>query len=461
MTRQEIRIREAELDACLARLLGANDPAAARFVAAVLPADLRAPVARVDRQTRHVGSSGSIDLDVTLDNGIRLLCENKIDAAWSVTACGGAQPERYHRSSADLLARGVPALSVLVAPQVYIDGSRQAGRFDAVVPYETIADGLAGAEGDLVRAAILQAETPWEPVPDDRCAAFHAAYAELVAAEFPDLVLKTNPNGGATRPVGSRTIYFDAPRMLRDHDGVPRPRISVQSRDSGAGHPSAKFMIGGWAALADAAPPPETLTEIGAYLRPAGRSLGLVIDTPPLDVLAPFSPQRDAARVGLAAIDRLRRWWNAEGAVLARWRIEAAAPHTRRLEADQARPVSAEIGRRTTAPAVATPRPAPTTSRVTSPRRRTAKASGSDGWTSGRKSEPRRLLRDGVEVAVVWRQENHTATNGAVWHVTVYGETLAERYRHIEDARAAAEAHVQILGTRAAAHGTVNPPAKE
>ena len=60
MTRPTIRIREAELDECLARLLKANGGPALRFVAAVLPVDLRAPVARVERQTRHVGSSGSI-----------------------------------------------------------------------------------------------------------------------------------------------------------------------------------------------------------------------------------------------------------------------------------------------------------------------------------------------------------------------------------------------------------------
>lgn len=319
------RLREADLDTCLARLLATNGSAAERFLAAAVPSHLRTSVDRVDRQTRHHGGTGTIDLDITLSNGVRLLCENKIDAGWSVTLDGDRQPERYHRTATRLRAQGITALSVLVAPATYLSGSRHGAIFDAMVAYEVIGENLEGADGALINAAIQQAATPYEPVPNECTGDFFAAYAALAAAEFPALLLKRNPNGGTTRPTASRTIYFEATRMLRRQAGVPHPRISVQAWDSGAASPSAKLMIGGWGKLACAAPPPEALLARGAYLRPAGRSLGLVIDTPALDTQAPFASQTAAARAGLAAVAQLAAWWNAEGAAMAEWHRRAEA----------------------------------------------------------------------------------------------------------------------------------------
>lgn len=317
------RIREAEIDALIERLLRHNSSANERFLAAAIPDDLRAPIRSIARQTRHRGSTGTIDLEVILDNGVHLLIENKVDAGWSVTGEGEPQPERYRRSVSALLARGVPAFAVLVAPMVYLSGSRHAASFHGKVAYETLAEGLGGSEVRLLRAAILQAETPYEPVPNALSARFFSCFEELVRSDFPRLVLKRNPNGGDTRPTASRTFYFEAKQMLREHPGIPRPRISLQAWDSSATSASAKLMIGGWGALVQGAAVPISVTKIGAYLRPAGRSLGIVVDTPRLDTQEPFLAQIEAVREGLKALERLRTWWNGNGADMARWHAQA------------------------------------------------------------------------------------------------------------------------------------------
>lgn len=66
----------------------------------------------------------------------------------------------------------------------------------------------------------------------------------------------------------------------------------------------------GWRARAGSIPVPASLAEIGGYIRPTGRSLGLVIDTPQLDTQMPFDAQVAAVEEGLEAARRLARWWN-------------------------------------------------------------------------------------------------------------------------------------------------------
>lgn len=320
------RINEAEIDVLIEQLLRRGGSIAKRFLSASLPSDLHAPIRSISRQTRHRGSTGTIDIEIVLRNGLHLLVENKVDAGWSFTSEGEPQPERYRRSVGALLSRGVPAFAVLVAPMAYLSGSRHAASFNGQVAYETLAEGLDGSEERLLRAAILQAETPYEPVPNPLSGQFFTDFEELVRSEFPRLVLKRNPNGGDTRPTASRTFYFDAKRMLRVHSDVPLPRISLQAWDSNAPSASAKLMIRGWGSLAGCAAAPDSVISIGAYLRPAGRSLGIVLDTPRLDTQAPFETQIEAVRKGLRALDFLRAWWNDNGSDMARWQAQAEEP---------------------------------------------------------------------------------------------------------------------------------------
>jgi hypothetical protein len=208
------RLREAALDGAIAGLLRTDEAAAARFLSA-FPETIRAPISAIAQQVPHTGSTGSIDLEARLTNGARLLCENKIDAGWSVTAAGEAQPERYRTSVVQLRAMGVEAISVLIAPEIYLGGSTRRTAFDHAVSYETLAGDGSGPEIYLLRAAIAQAATPYKPEPNALTGDFFAAYAALAAAEFSGLKMKRNPNGGGVRPTASRTIYFDAKRMLR------------------------------------------------------------------------------------------------------------------------------------------------------------------------------------------------------------------------------------------------------
>lgn len=313
------RVFERDTDALFDRALRTGPGFGRRFLA-LLGREASGPVTAVELQTRHRGPGhrGTIDLELRLADSSLLLIENKIDAGYSVTRCGEAQPDRYRASTAALRARGTPALAVLLAPRAYLAGSRHAAAFDACIAYEDLRPALAGSDLALLEAAIAQAEAPYEPDPNAATAAFFEAFYDHAARTAPELALKLNPNGGGVRPTASRTIYIDVPRTLRGWAGVPRPRMSIQCRDAGAPTASAKIMLGGLGLHAERLAVPAGLARAGGYLRPAGRSLGCVVDTPRLDTQTTFAVQRDAVDRSLAAAVRLVRWWNAsEGEVRA------------------------------------------------------------------------------------------------------------------------------------------------
>jgi len=305
------RIYERQTDALFANAFSCNPDFVSLFLTGIdgTPGNR---VARVALQTPHQGPGhrGSIDLELTRTDGAVLLVENKIDAGYSVTRSGDPQPERYRASIAALCGRGLRAASVLLAPGMYLSGTRHAGVFDHQVSYEALRPALVGADLALLDAALLQAAMPYDPVPNPSSAAFFADYETFARENFPELVIKQNPNGNGVRPTASRTIYFDVPRTLRTWALLPRPRMSLQCRDSAAPSASVKIMLGGWGSRAGSIEMPEGLTAIGGYIRPAGRSLGLVIDTPQLETQMPFDAQVSSVEEGLEAARRLVRWWN-------------------------------------------------------------------------------------------------------------------------------------------------------
>lgn len=305
------RIYERQIDALFLSALRHNPAFAAAFLGAIdcMPGN---GVRDVSTQTPHRGAGhrGSIDLQITRMDGSILLVENKIDAGYSVTRIGDPQPERYRASVAALCAQGFNARSVLLAPDIYLRGSRHAAVFDHQVGYEKLRSSLRGTDLELIDAAILQAASPYDPVPNPSSAAFFAAYRSFASSHFPELVIKHNPNGNGVRPGGSRTIYFDVPRTLYNWAHLPRPRMSLQCWDSSAPSASVKIMLGAMGARAGTILVPDSLEAIGGYIRLAGRSLGLVIDTPQLDTQMPFDAQVPAAEEGLQAARRLAAWWS-------------------------------------------------------------------------------------------------------------------------------------------------------
>lgn len=310
-------VTEAALDGVIERLLLSNRAAAAMLLdAAALDAGFdRVTIAR---QVRHVGATGTADLVVRYWVGsactAMLLVENKIDAGFTPD-----QPARYaisrdaQRSSAPLIA------TLLLAPAVYLAGSKLAAGFDASASYERLLPLASGPDHELIAVAIERAESPYEPVPVAAVMDFFTGYAELARSSAPDLVLKRNPNSAGARPEASRTIYFDAARsgfasygfLLKE--GRPASlRVSHQCWDSGAPNPSVKTMLDGWARHLPAVSPILTpaLRGTGIYLRPAGRSLALVLDTARLDNMRAVTGQEAVILDALSKLRHLRDAWN-------------------------------------------------------------------------------------------------------------------------------------------------------
>lgn len=304
------RISEARIDTLFARNLSHPD-----FAAAFLSlAGVRGRIAKVATQYRHPMGRGSVDLHLTLIDGTEILIENKIDAGWSVA--GDSQPVRYSESVQVLRRQGIRAGSLLLAPQIYLSASRDGTLFDRQVSYEACLEYLDGDDRACLATAIAQASRPYEPEPNQASGNFFSAFRVHVAQHYPQLALKREPNGNGVRPTGSRTFYFEVAHTLRLHAGLPKPKMSLQAWDSGAAAPSVKIMLGGLAARAHAMPVPDRLRAIGGYIRPAGGSLGLVIDTPRLDTNRPFGAQRAIVDTALGKATDLKTWWDFNGEIL-------------------------------------------------------------------------------------------------------------------------------------------------
>ncbi|MBC6403999.1 MAG: hypothetical protein GDA39_10160 [Hyphomonadaceae bacterium] len=273
-------------------------------------------------QTPHEGEgkAGTIDIGIRLPCGRRYLIENKINARFSATQSGVGQPERYRKTVKALRDESVDAFSVLLAPQKYLRATKMSDSFDYKVPYESFLDIMTGEDKELLKAAIEQAEkTPPEPDPNVKTGDFFESVGGIASLEFPELVLKPNPNPSGARYENSRTFYFDVPKTLCLHSEIRKPRMSLQCRDSGEPSASVKIMIGKGGRFKDRLEKPPSLVDIGAYLRPAGRSLGIVIDTPRLETQYNFSDQIDKVRECLEAAMRLKGWWDENVETLKSW----------------------------------------------------------------------------------------------------------------------------------------------
>jgi hypothetical protein len=222
------RIFEQDIDLILSRRLGHDLGFAMAFIAEAV-AQVGIPriaidTIRVERQVKHAGVSGTIDLRVSVVSSgreaVMLLIENKVDSAFTPD-----QPERYAASAAAMTTDGRRAISVLCAPRGYIERSRLAGPFDCRVTYEDIAKWLDGPDRDNVLAAVTRFEMPYEPDPVPAVAGFFEGYRELARRHAPDLVVKRAPNSGGDRPKNSHTIYFGTHRSLPYYDFGPWQRF--------------------------------------------------------------------------------------------------------------------------------------------------------------------------------------------------------------------------------------------
>lgn len=66
-----------------------------------------------------------------------------------------------------------------------------------------------------------------------------------------------------------------------------------------------------------------------------------------------------------------------------------------------------------------------------------------NGWTPGTQGDPRILMWNGIAVASVHRLETHKRKNHGVYKCIVRGRELSGLFRHVDDAREAA--NIEIL----------------
>ena len=132
---QQQRIYERDTDRLFIAALRRDPAIGAEFLKGIGPSP--SPVTLVKAQTRHVGSTGTIDIDITYGDGTRLMVENKIDAGYSITRIGEDQPTRYHRTIVAYRSQGSDAYSLLLAPAGYLASNRATAAFDSNASYES------------------------------------------------------------------------------------------------------------------------------------------------------------------------------------------------------------------------------------------------------------------------------------------------------------------------------------
>lgn len=315
-------VTESSIDRILARLFSASNPAVRACLLAAAPSSvgLNFDLATVSTQVPHLGTHGTADLALRLWSKAQLqaliLIENKIDAGFTRD-----QPTRYALCrDAHFAGRSSSVVAtLLIAPAIYIAGSRLKDAFDGTLSYESLLPYLDGVDRATTELAIERAGSPYEPVPVAAVMGFFDGYAAIATEAFPDLKIKTNPNSANARPEASRTIYFDARAsgfrqyaFLKKGDKPASIRVSHQCWDSSAPSASVKLMLDGWAghiATASSFLQP-ALRGSGLYLRPAGRSLALVADTKRLDNMRPAVGQRAAIEEALHQLRHIRDVWN-------------------------------------------------------------------------------------------------------------------------------------------------------
>jgi hypothetical protein len=108
---------------------------------------------------------------------------------------------------------------------------------------------------------------------------------------------------------------------MRARGPSTRPSASARPAAAPRTSASAKIMIGTWARYLPVIRPlaATVLKGTGFYVRPAGASLGIVVDTPRLDPKRPASDQSEEIGMALTASARLAAWWNGNGRVLEAW----------------------------------------------------------------------------------------------------------------------------------------------
>ena len=199
-------------------------------------------VSLVDAARSVTTASGESDLEFTvkgLEGNIRVLVENKVDAAFQPR-----QAERYAERADDYLQNMdfAQVITVLVAPEVYFSDDDDDGGFNYQINYEQVLEWFSKATqlGDrreyklyLLERAIDRGRHGWKLIPDEKVSAFWRSYWELVEQVAPQLSM---PVPKKEIPQYSNFVHFRPPELPPSVSLVHKARYgNVDLQFSGMG----------------------------------------------------------------------------------------------------------------------------------------------------------------------------------------------------------------------------------
>ena len=265
----------------------------------------------ISAQRSVTQSNGESDLELLfqISGGRRLLVmiENKVTAGFQPK-----QAERYQSRGANYMNRGDcdQTLTVITAPQSYFGRSDSCKGFDGRVTYETVLDWFRRASDltarkyyklAVLQAAIDKSGLGYQPVEDALATKFWRDYWELVRALAPELRMAEPgvKTAGSTfigfKPAGL-PIGADIVHKLTGTGGSATGFVDLQFPGMG------EHVLELWNALR------EHLEHDMSLVRASG-SAAVRIIVPTVDPNKEADPQCDQIRVGLAAAQRLLKWF--------------------------------------------------------------------------------------------------------------------------------------------------------
>ena len=196
----------------------------------------------IDAARSVTTASGESDLEFTVkcaDGSIRILVENKVDAAFQPR-----QQERYAERAESYLQSGElsEVVTVLVAPKVYFSSDEDDGGFNFRLNYEQVLEwfSLASHLGDrreyklyLLERAIDRGRHGWKLIPDEKVSAFWHSYWEFAQQVAPQLSM---PFPKSEIPQYSNFVHFRPPGLPPEISLVHKARYgNVDLQFSGMG----------------------------------------------------------------------------------------------------------------------------------------------------------------------------------------------------------------------------------
>lgn len=325
---------ERDVDLLLVEELACSAEFVAWIFRRVSSGDVRS--SSVAHSKRRIYNRREIDITLSIEGPAGktiILIENKLD-----TAEQPRQAESYAEEARTLLERreAIAATTVLICPRRYAaTASAFARKFDHVILYEDVVEFLDSRIGqsdgelalrlshrrELLMQAITKARRGYEAVSLPEIDQFASQYVMLLKED--GISLEPGPSMVKQgRPGESRTMIF-SPNALPKWHFLPQTRLVHQLREG-----NANINLYGWGEVFNRIAAEVSCdlkgTEIRAVptanKRVGGRSgLMLVVQTPAIDSLAAFDPQKEDIRAGVLAAAKLKHWFWSNKPIIEKW----------------------------------------------------------------------------------------------------------------------------------------------